>query len=366
MNQSRFAKFVAGGLLAGIASLASASPCDSALSSYESAISVGDTSQAEEIASNHPECFAGGAATSNTQLNATLFSQAGAISRALASRLIAPAGSPLASNGHAVKGVAAGGMTSAWSVWANYDQTDSNFSYTALNAFKSRGANDISNSVLGVDYAIASNMVVGVSAAFDRGNAWGLNTAPGNTKNKSDTDGYTIAPYLGYQLSKEFALDVSAGWGSSDFSATGGVKADVDRWFAAGNLTYSRWMGNWQFNGKASYLHGEEDVSDSRQNGVKFVGTGSTNKLDQVRLGAQAGYWMNGFMPYAGLSYTSNIHRSSDTGDDPLGRDSFVATLGLNFFSLSSKMTGGVFYEEELSRNNSNNRLLSANINFRF
>lgn len=366
MKKLGFAKFAAGSLLAGIAGLASATTCDQALSFYESYISSGQTALAEEVATNHPECFAGGGATSNTQLNATIFSQAGAVSRALASRLIAPAGSPLASNGHQVKGLAAGGMSSAWSVWANFDQTDTNFSYTAPNTFKSRGANDISNSVLGVDYAIAPNMVLGVSAAFDRGNAWGLNTAPGNTKNKSDTDGYTIAPYLGYQLSKEFALDVSAGWGSSDFSATGGVKTDADRWFAAGNLTYSRWMGNWQFNGKASYLHGEEDVSDSKVNGVKFVGTGSTNKLDQIRLGAQAGYWMNGLMPYVGLGYTSNIHRSSDAGDDPLGRDSFVATLGLNFFSLSSKITGGVFYEEELSRNNSNNRLISANINFRF
>lgn len=355
-------KVAAALLLSGASTLAFAqSACDSVLSDYSYWLGF-DPAYAAQIVTNHPECFAGGSATSSSEITATAFSQAFAISRAIASRLNFGAGGPIASTGTST-GMAAGGTPQSWNVWGNVDQNESDFSYFS-NAGRSRGANDVLTTVLGVDYAVTPQMIVGLSVAMDRGDGWGQRNA--NARNVNDINGYLIAPYLGYQLNKEWALDVSAGLGSGDFSATGGLKAEADRWFAAANLSYARWVGNWQFTGKASYLHGEEDYGNTRVNGVVQAKTASTNTLDQIRLGAQAGYWMNGFMPYAGLAYTSNIDRSSDIGSDPLGRDSLIATIGVNFFSLSSKISGGIFYEEELSRTNSDNQVISANINFRF
>lgn len=260
--------------------------------------------------------------------------------------------------------MAAGSQTSGLNVWANVEQSDSRFSYTAPNANRTRGESDVQTAVIGADYALSSNTVVGMSAAFDNSNGWGRNGS--DSKNKNDTDGFLIAPYLGYQISAEWAADFSIGVGRGHFSATGGVKTEADRWFAASNLNYSRWVGNWQLAGRASYMHGVEDYDNVIVNGVRLAGTDVKNKVDQVRIGAQAGYWMNGFMPYAGLSYTSNVQRRNEAGDDPLGRDAFVVALGLNFISLASKVTGGVYYEEELSRTHSNNRVIAANINFRF
>jgi hypothetical protein len=49
-----------------------------------------------------------------------------------------------------------------------------------------------------------------------------------------------------------------------------------------------------------------------------------------------------------------------------LGRDAFVWSLGVNFFSLSSKITGGLMYQVESNRDNSDNDVLTANVNFRF
>ena len=351
-------------LLAGTSTLAFAqSACDSVLSDYSYWIGF-DPAYAAQIVTNHPECFGGGSATSSSEITATSFSQAFAISRAIGSRLNSGSGGPLASAGAATTGLAAGSTPQAWNVWGNIDQNETDFSYFS-NAGRSRGANDVQTTVLGVDYAVTPQMVVGLSLAMDRGDGWGQRN--NNARNVNDIDGYLLAPYLGYQINKEWALDVSAGLGEGDFSATGGIRAEADRWFAAANLSYARWVGNWQFTGKASYLHGEEDYGNTKVNGVVQVKTASTNTLDQVRIGAQAGYWLNGFMPYAGLAYTSNIDRSSDLGNPPpVGRDTLVATLGVNFFSLSSKITGGVFYEEELSRTNSDNHVISANINFRF
>lgn len=359
-------KLVAGVALSGVFGLANATPCDSALSLYDSAIQSGDTAFADFVFNNHSECFPGGSVASNTEIAATAGIQSSANSNAVTGRLLSPEGSPIAiaSNGFQAKGLAAGSTPARWNIWGNIDQTNSDFSYTAPNLAKQRGDNDILTSVIGIDYSISPTIVLGVSAAFDNGDGWGRNGA--NAKNKTDTDGYMIAPYVGFQLGKNWALDASVGFGEGDFSATGGVKADIDRWFAAANLTYSRWVGNWQFNGKASYLYGNEETSDVKVNGVKFANTASENTLGRLRIGAQASYWMNGFMPYAGLGYTSNVHRDSDVGSDPLGRDTFVATIGLNFFSLANKLTGGIYYEEELDRSRSDNHVVSANINYRF
>lgn len=366
MNRN-FKRTAVGLVMAGASTFAFAqSSCDSVLSAYSEAVSIGDSSWASSIVSNHPECFGGEgptSTTSNIQISATSFTQATAISRAIAARVMPLSGGPIKS-AQATSGLAAGGMPQAWNVWANVDQNDTEFSYTNLAATKTRGANDVLTTVIGADYALASNMVAGVSLAFDDGDGWGQIAA--GAKNKTSTDGYLLAPYLGYQLSKELSVDVSAGVGSGDYAGAGGLKAKADRWFAAANLNYARWMGDWQITGKASYLHGEEDYGNTKVNGVAQANTGSTNKLDQIRLNAQAGLWMNGFMPYAGLGYTSNVHRSSTAGSDPLGRDSFVATLGVNFFSLSSKVTGGLFYEQELNRKHADNQVISANVNFRF
>lgn len=361
-------KLVAGLALSGVFGLANATPCDQVLSFYDFYIQSGQTSNAQDVANNHSECFPGGAVASNTEIAATAGIQSGANSNAVTGRLLSPEGGPtaIASNGFQATGLAAGGTPARWNVWGNIDQTNTDFSYTAPFG-KQRGDNDILTSVIGLDYALSPTMVLGVSAAFDNGDGWGLNTSSATKiKNKTDTDGYMIAPYIGYQLGKNWALDASVGFGEADFSATGGVKADIDRWFAAANLSYSRWVGNWQYNGKLGYLYGNEETGDARVNGVKVANTASENTLGRLRVSAQASYWMNGFMPYAGLGYTSNVHRDSDTGSDPLGRDTFLLTLGVNFFSLPNKITGGIYYEEELNRSNSDNRLISANINFRF
>lgn len=359
-------KFVAGVALSGVFGLANATPCEQALSFYDSFIQSGDTVFAQEIARNHSECFPGGPVASNTEIAATAGMQAGANSNAVSGRLLSAEGSPIAiaSNGYQAKGLAAGSTPARWNVWGNVDQTNSDFSYTAPNLAKQRGDNDILTSVIGIDYSLTPSMVLGISAAFDNGEGSGRNGA--NAKNNTDTDGYMIAPYIGYQLGKNWALDASVGFGEADFSATGGVKADIDRWFAAANLSYSRWVGNWQFNGKAGYLYGNEETSNVKVNGVTFANTAAENTLGRLRVSAQASYWMNGFMPYAGLGYTSNVQRDSDVGSDPLGRDTFVATLGINFFSLANKLTGGIYYEEELDRSHSDNHVISANINFRF
>lgn len=369
MNKS-YTKLVAGLLLAGASSLASAQgydDCSSPLSLYEYYAGQGDTYWMEYIRANHPACFGGGAAGASQGINTTSFIQATAISASIANRLSArQGGAPIASNTYNLQGMAAGGTQQPWNVWASYDNNDTDVDYVAkLSGAKITGNTKIDNAILGIDYVLSPTMVAGVSVAFDDGKSWSANN--GASAGRSDTDGYTIAPYFAFQLTKDIAVDVSAGYGQGKYK-TLSTKADIDRWFAAANVSYDKWIDNVQLSGKLSYLHGNEKIKDRWDNttSTTLVGTGTQAAIDQLRLRMQAGYWTNGMMPFAAISYSSNVGRSKAAKTDQIGRDAFIGSVGLNFFSLASKISGGIQYEQEFSRKNSDNKMLTLNINFRF
>ncbi|MDP2809899.1 MAG: hypothetical protein Q8O34_07085 [Rhodocyclaceae bacterium] len=303
------------------------------------------------------------------QISSTSFAQISTISSALASRFLASTSGPAPrADAGGVKGMAAGSGKSPWNVWASVGNNNTRISYFANTATR-ENESDLLNTVLGGDYALSSNMAVGVSVAFDRGS--GVGKAAGVVQNSFSSEGYMIAPYLGMQLSKEMAVDISAGFGSGEMTSgsTTTTTSEADRMFYAANLSYNQWMGNVQLLGKLGYLHGEEDYGNSKTNGVANNFTAAENKVDQLRAGVQAGYWMNGVMPYAGLAYSSDVNRSTtqmNAPGNPVGRDAFVWTLGVNFFSLSSGVTGGIAYNQEESRTNQKNNSLMANINLRF
>ena len=367
MNLIGRAGFAVG--LAAVSGIASATPCDSALSSYESAVSSSDTVTAGLLLSSHPECFGASAITARTQINATSFAQAAAISRAVGLRFASDAPGPRADAG--IRGMAAGGAGKKWNGWGNVANNDTRQSYRALNTFTSNQDSDIWNTVVGADYTLSPTMVLGLSAAYDKGDGSGFNTNPGNTPNNIDSHGYSIAPYLGMQLSKALVFDASFGIGRGKITSSTLTEAESDRWFAAANLGYERWMGNLQFTGKASLLHGVEKYDDAKdtQLGTLFIGTAARNTIDQLRLNVQAGYWINGFMPYAGLGYTNDVRRKTTqfgAPSNPIGRDAWVWTIGVDFFSLASGMTGGVAYRQEENRDNQKNNSLTANLSIRF
>lgn len=363
----KFNRYLAGAALLAASGAASATTCDSALWSYTSAVNLGATGWANELLSNHPECFAGSSTTSLVQINNTTFQQATAISTALASRFLDPSSGPQASTGS--KSMAAGGKAASWNAWGNLSSNDTRQSYQSLTGNTAKYDSDILTGVLGADYALSPVMAVGISAAFDDGDGTGSNSGSTTGPNSITSKGYVIAPYFGMQINKALALDASVGFGQGELGMTGGVAAEADRWFAAANLSYAQWMDKIQLTGKLSYLHGEEDYDNSKVNGVAYAGTSAKNKLDQLRLGLQAGYWMNGVMPYAGLTYSSDLDRSTTqfaAVSNPIGKDAWMWTLGVNLFAMKSGVTGGIAYNQEEGRSNQKNNSVMANINLRF
>ena len=352
--------------VSGFVSAQTSSSCSEVLHFY----STSPPSVQSEFLSNHPECFAGSATTSQVQINSTTVQQISAISAALSSRFSVTSPNQQAMAG--IKSMAAGGQKDQRNAWASLNNNDTEQNYTSATNNNVSNKNAILTTVLGADYALSPQMVVGVSAAFDSGTGSGL-TGANTIGNQVSSKGYTIAPYLGMQINKELALDASVGFGKGEVevSTTGfsPAIAQSSRSFLAVNLSYNRWMDRVQLSGKAGLLHAAEDYADSTVGGMTQAGTAAKNTLDQLRLGVQAGYWMDGFMPYVGLAYTSDMNRSttqSGAGNDPIGKQAWVWSLGVNVFASNGGVTGGLVYSQETARSNQKSNNLVANVNIRF
>lgn len=340
--------------------------CDATLIAYSAAVGANNALLAGEYLSETPECFGATAQAAQVQINGTSFQQASSISRALGLRFASDNPGPWADAG--LKGMAAGNAGKKWNVWGDLGHINTSQSY--VNGFATTTLSDanVTNSVIGADFPWSPGTVVGLSLAIDRGDMDGRD--PGLTYfNKSNTSGYAIAPYVGIQLSKSIFFDASMGLGRSKFNTNNNTDGKANRWFAAANLSYESWTGNYQLTGKASYLHAVEDYGTARANGVGVNGTAAKSTLGQIRLGAQVAYWANGVMPFASLGYSNDVHRKSTlfgTFANPIGRDAWIWSLGVNFISLSSGLTGSIAYRQEEGRNNQNVKTLSANIGLRF
>lgn len=366
IRASAAALFVAA---SGVCEVASASSCSSSFySTYQSCQSntlfCSPYNSPEEYVAAHPHCFPGGAAASSVSVSGTSFAQVGAISGNVSKQLLGGAG-PVDMASGSVQGMAAG-EKKGWNFWSSFAQNDTRQQYNvAANTIK----NDVNltNLVFGADFALQPGMVLGVSAAFDRGDGSTQPTAAA-ARQANVLKGWSVAPYLGYQISKELSLDASVGIGMGTNSSAGGMEVEGDRLFYAANLNYARWMGNFQLSAKAGYLYGEEAFENAKINGNVMAGTAIKSRLGRYQLGAQMAYWLgNGIQPYAGISYLADTRSSSGgAGVDPIGGSAWQWALGLNFFSLASGVTGGIAYTQEDGRNSQKNNALTLNIGIRY
>lgn len=301
------------------------------------------------------------ASSASQQVQAVVAQQVSAVSNAIGARMLSNAsrGGPSKRAAADSTGLAAGGETDRWNAWASLGQNASD--YSPSDTAKKRVV-AITNTIVGADYQLSPSMIVGLSAAFDRGSGSVTASATGIS-----TEGYAFAPYLGVQLGQNMAFDLSAGFGKGEARQAGGHKAESDREFYAANLGYAQWIGNLQIQGKAGYLISHEKYGNSTTNGVTNANTASKNQVEQLNLGAEVGYWMNGgIMPYLGLGYTQDTRMKTAVTNNDWDKNAFTLKAGVNFFSLSNKVTGGISYTDEIGRRSAKNATLMGNINFRF
>ncbi len=271
------------------------------------------------------------------------------ISNIFSSRAPNAPGAPMRVSLGNEKGMAAGDAPSKFNAWVNASDTTIGSSATA-----SMFDGYVTNAIGGVDYRVSDKFVAGVSAGYDR---VALDFKfPGLTNSGLVSTGWMVAPYASYQLSDILSVDGAYGYaeGDVDTRASGVTTTQgYNRNFFALNLNANYWISDWQLTGKANYIAAEEKVA-------------TTNKMEQLRLGGQVGYWLKGIMPYASLTYVRDL-KVSTGGIQPasLDNDAWVGSVGANLFSKGA-LSGGVAYTEEFGRADSKNYTFMANIGYRF
>ena len=288
----------------------------------------------------------------NTQIQrATSVQQATTISNALSSTsnrsaFSGPRRVALGNKG----GMAAGDETPAWNAWFNVSDSDI--------GNKSNYDGSVQNYIGGIDYALNKKLVVGLSLGQDRAK---VDLASFNM----NSSGLMLAPYVSYQFDDTYSADASLGYAKGDirYSSAPNGSQDFSRNFAAINLNGNWWFDDWQLSGKTSYISAAERTKDFST----FVG--NNNRMEQIRLGAQLGYWTQNVMPYVGVTYINDI-KTPATPDgsailtDKPGKNAVSLSVGVNLFA-NKTLLGGIVYSSE-QRSNSKNNTLMANIGYRF
>lgn len=273
---------------------------------------------------------------------------------------------PALASGTAETGLAGAANSARWNTWASIGQNQLDYEWQPL-----RSGGEVDNAVLGLDYRWTDKATVGVSLAFDR-----TRIATTFNNGRLTGDGVNVTPYLGYQFDDTWSLDAAVGAGratsqsvdNSFGSITG--NSTSNRAFGSASLNYSRWVGNWEFSGKAMLLQTEERTSQYTLSNGQVV-QGTAQRLSQARIGAQIGYLAAaGVNPFIGLAYVSDLHRPSQTNPVGFGRspandrDGWALTAGLNFIGKGA-LSGGVLLTGEDRREQKQASIL-ANIAYRF
>jgi len=256
-------------------------------------------------------------------------------------------------------GLAAGDNGSGMAGWASFSLGDVKDNTAGL-AYKS----DVNTYTLGIDYPFAANLLGGVSLSYENTDA----SSSIGTNSSTDTDGYTIAPYIAYQLDDTFSIDGSLGysWSDIDQSRNNGTitgSTEDDGYFLALNLNALRWFDNFQVAGRLGYLYSKK-VQDAFTESNANVVAKSSNKLGQFQVGANLGYYMGNVMPYfsATYEYDHQLTKVAGATNDDSG---MVYVIGANIFG-SSGISGGLSYSMVDNRSRLDNNTFSANIAVEF
>jgi hypothetical protein len=225
-------------------------------------------------------------------------------------------------------GEANSNITGVWGSWS-HTTFENDFSRT-----KYDGDTDLFMG--GIDFAPTENVIVGISVGFEDSE---VETTFNN--GRADSDGYTIAPYVGVAIDDTWSLDISGGMSSLDTSQNrngGAITSDVDtdRLFASVNFTGFKQLDRWFLTGRLGALYAQSTDDEFTESDGTYISE-QTNKLGQFQLAGEAAYELGEWEPYIGGTYSYDM-TSSDivltAGEQPDNDHSdFLLSGGLRFYS---------------------------------
>ena len=232
---------------------------------------------------------------------------------------------------------------------------------------------DIINVLAGLDYKPAKfngKMVVGIAAGYedvDINTAFNTGTFEGS--------GFTIAPYFGYQLHKNWSIDGSGGIAFLEYDTSrtsNAVKGNFDglRAFGAVNLTGNYQRKKWRFTPKVGVMGLWEEQDAYTETGTSTATVGKTRiHLIRINIGGEVGYRIKKVEPFVSARLQYDPDRNSPvtltTGlvasDDDIGAV-FGGGLNIN----GKKVSGQLKYETQQIKNDLTTHSFTGRVRFNF
>lgn len=223
----------------------------------------------------------------------------------------------------------------------------------------------------GIDITPNDALILGIAAGFDTVDVDTLFNR-GNAK----TDGYTVAPYLGYAFNDIFSVDVTFGYSgltTDQYRVDGADRYDASvestRWFWGSGLNLLHNIGNWYLTGNLGWLWATEDID-----GFTETGTGAdaatiaaqTIQFGQWRAGGEVAYFLGGFEPYVSASYQYDyLFEDINAGTaNAYDNTAVFFTSGLRYYV--NNISANVEYTRLMARDNYTENGLNATLRIEF
>ncbi|MBX3492234.1 MAG: autotransporter outer membrane beta-barrel domain-containing protein [Parvibaculum sp.] len=255
-------------------------------------------------------------------------------------------------------------LTQALSVWlsANYNNAENDFPGIAYDA-------DTYGVSLGLDYTVSNTVNVGAFVSYSNTDT----TTPFNGGG-SDTDSFTVGPYISVALTDIVSVDASVGYTFSKIDnrrVAGGLlitgEQDASTWFGAVNLSATKWLdNNIGLTGRVGYSY-STSTNDAYIDSTATPVAETESDLGQLQVAGRVSYYTESVMPYIGLTYVHDVERERIIAaplpsDD---RDEFILNAGLSFFGTGA-VSGGLDLSYNFNRDDTDGFGVGANLSFKF
>ena len=235
------------------------------------------------------------------------------------------------------------GFEYPYGVWGAYQHNDFEDDFTAT-AFDA----DSDIVLVGADFSPWDNMIFGAALGYETTDA-DTTFNGGNV----ESDGLTIAPYMGIHLSDDLGVDfdvsadLSFGFSFLDVDqfrtdpATGArvtSNTDADRVFVSGNVNASNWFGEWYIGGRFGLLYAKEDEDGFTESDGTVV-FDRASELGRMTVGANVAYSWDSFEPFASVDWQYDYqHEDLVTATAPQPANDvndFLLGFGVRWFGAS-------------------------------
>ena len=268
---------------------------------------------------------------------------------------------------NSMSGMNAGDSNYLYGAWGSYSYTDfeNDFASTAFDGQRHGG-------LIGLDVSPWDGVLLGVAVGYEDSDI----DTDFNLGNQ-ETDGFTIAPYLGALINDTWSVSASFGYSSLDtdqFRTLGTTtftsSPDSDRWFAMFNLNGLTTYDNWIIGGQIGVLWARNELdayTETSSLGATTRVAEMDTKLAQWNIGADVAYSYGEFEPFARVMYENDFSQTEIGvigGPQPsFDDDDVMLGFGLRYFG-ANNLTGNLEFNTRLDRDDYDEYDISATIRY--